>query len=90
MGDRPMRLPTSGPHLVTMLNAFYGPDAARRIIEDRQQALRRSVASSRRADEAKRARRAQRAQRTDRTRSLGWVFRRPQPRHTAFRLEASC
>ena len=37
-----------------MLNAFYGPDAARLIIEDRQAALRRSVAASRQASEAKR------------------------------------
>ncbi|MGO9341374.1 MAG: hypothetical protein ACLP6E_02465 [Acidimicrobiales bacterium] len=71
-----------------MFNAFYGPDAARQIIEERQQALRRSAASSRRAVEAKRSKRAGR---TSRSLHKGWVFRRPEPRPTAaFRLEVGC
>jgi len=72
---------------VNMLNAFYGLDAAKLIIEERQQALRRSAESSRRAGEARRTRRA----RKPGSLQKGWAFRRPQPRPTgAFRLEASC
>ena len=77
-----MRPPTSWAHRGGMFNAFYGTDATRQLIAERQESLRRSVehsrrdASSRRKAKAKARRLGMRTWLSPRS----WTLHRPQPR----------